>query len=142
MKTTKQVRREAKHLFRLCLVNGMLDEGRVRQVVERVLLSKRRGFLALVNQFERLVKLEQAQHTAEIESATPLIPELQAQVRASLVQLYGPELHTSFAENPSLIGGMRIRVGSDVYDGSIRAGLATLEKRFQYSGPNGKHTES
>ena len=37
MKTIKQVRREAKHLFRLCLVNGSLDEGRVRQVVQSVL---------------------------------------------------------------------------------------------------------
>ena len=30
----------------------------------------------------------------------------------------------------ALIGGLRIRVGSDVYDGSVRAGLAALEKHF------------
>jgi F-type H+-transporting ATPase subunit delta len=51
-------------------------------------------------------------------------------VRASLVRLYGPDLSTSFAERPALIGGMRIRVGSDVYDGSIKAGLVALEKAF------------
>ena len=36
----------------------------------------------------------------------------------------------SFVENPSLIGGMRVRVGSDVYDGSVKAGLVALEKSF------------
>ena len=137
MKTTKQVRREAKHLFRLCRVNGSLDEGRVRQVLERVLASRRRGFLALANQFERLVRLERFRHTAEVESAAPLTPDLQASVRASLARLYGPEIDATFAENPSLIGGMRVRVGSDVYDGSVRAGLAALERRFEAPGPNG-----
>lgn len=130
MKTIKQVRREAKHLFRLCLVDGSMDEGRVRRVVQHVLGSKRRGYLALANQFGRLVRLEQSRHTAEVESAMPLTPDLQANVRASLVRLYGPEINASFALNPSLIGGVRIRVGSDLYDGSVRAGLAALEKRF------------
>lgn len=130
MKTIKQVRREAKHLFRLCLVNGSMDEGRVRKVLGRILESGRRGHLSLANQFERLVRLEQFRRTAEVESAAPLTPDLQENVRASLARLYGPGVSASFALNPSLIGGMRVRVGSDLYDGSIRAGLAALEKRF------------
>jgi F0F1-type ATP synthase delta subunit len=36
-----------------------------------------------------------------------------------------------FAVDPALIGGLRIQVGSDVYDGSIRARLATLDARLQ-----------
>lgn len=130
MKTIKQVRRDAKHLFRLCRVDGSLDEGRVRQVVQSVLGSKRRGYLALAGQFERLVKLERLRHTAKVESAVPLPADLQANVQASLVQIYGPGISTSFAESPTLIGGMRIKVGSDVYDGSVKAGLAALEKSF------------
>jgi F-type H+-transporting ATPase subunit delta len=130
MKTTKQIRREAKHLFRLCFSNGSLDEDRARHVVQRVLGSKRRGYLALATQFERLVRLERLRHTAEVESATTLPPDLRANVQASLVRAYGHGLSTSFAESPALIGGMRIRVGSDVYDGSVRARLAALEKSF------------
>src|SRR4051812_27019545 len=128
MKTIKQIKREAKHLFRMCFVNGSLDEGRARRMVERVLGSRRRGYLALANQFGRLVRLESLRHMAEVESAWPLPPDLRAGVQASLARIYGPDLQTSFAENPSLIGGMRIRVGSDLYDGSVRAGLAVLEK--------------
>ena len=130
MKSTKEIKREAKYLFRLCFVNGSLDEDRVRSVVEGILRSKRRGSLPLAGQFQRLVSLDRLRHTAKVESAVPLSPDVQANVHAGLVRTYGPELNTSFAENSELIGGMRIRVASDVYDGSIKAGLAALENSF------------
>jgi F-type H+-transporting ATPase subunit delta len=130
MKSTKQVRREARQLFRWCLVNGVLDQDRVRQVVQRALEGKRRGYLALLSHLERLVKLERSRYTAEVESATPLPADLQSSVRAGLERVYGPRISTSFVHRPTLIGGMRIKVGSDVYDGSVKAGLAALEKSF------------
>jgi len=130
MKTTRQTKREAKRLFRLCLVNGLLDESCVRQVVQRIIDAKRRDGLALLSHFQRLVKLDSARHRAEVESAMPLPEDLRARVQAGLVRTYGPGIRTSFAHNPGLIGGMRIKVGSDVYDGSVRARLAELEKNF------------
>src|SRR4030095_13946175 len=110
MKTTKQVRSEAKQLFRLCLVNGSLDEDRVRQVVQRILESRRRGCLSLAGHLQPLVKLGRSRHTAEVESATPLPDDLQASVQGGLVRVYGPRIVTSFAHSPALIGGMRIKV--------------------------------
>ncbi len=130
MKTTRQTKRDAKRLFRSCLVNGLLDEGRTRQVVQRIIDGKRRGGLALLSQFQRLVKLDSARHTAEIESAVPLSEDFRARIQAGLARIYGPGISASFAHNPGLIGGMRIKVGSDVYDGSVRARLAVLEKSF------------
>jgi F-type H+-transporting ATPase subunit delta len=130
MKTTKKIRHEAKQLFRLCLVAGSLDEGRVRLVVQRILESKRRGSLKLATHFERLVKLDRSRHTATVESAAPLPPDLKANVQAGLERIYGPRIITSFAESPALIGGMRIKVGSDVYDGSLKAALTALENSF------------
>jgi F-type H+-transporting ATPase subunit delta len=130
MKSTKQVRREAGQLFRLCLVNRRLDENRVQQVVHRVVEAKRRGYLALLSRFQRLVKLEMARHRAEVESATPLPADLQSTVLAGLERVYGSGISTSFAHRPVLIGGIRIKVASDVYDGSVKAGLAALEKSF------------
>jgi F-type H+-transporting ATPase subunit delta len=55
---------------------------------------------------------------------------LQASVQAGLEHAYGQGLTTTFTENPGLIGGMRVRVGSDVYDGSVQARLAALEESF------------
>jgi len=130
MKTTRQAAREARQLFRLCLVDGSLDEARVQKAVQGVLQSNRRGGYLLLSRFLRLVKIERTRHTAEVESATSLPPDLQASVRAGLARVYGPEISISFAQSPALIGGMRIKVGSDVYDGSVKAGLDALEKRF------------
>jgi F-type H+-transporting ATPase subunit delta len=130
MKTRRQIKREARRLFRLCLVNGLLDERRVHQVVRAVLASQRRHGYPLLANFLRWVKLDRARHTAEVESAAALPTDLQASVVRGLGRLYGPGMNASFSQNPALIGGMRIRVASDVYDGSIRAGLAALEKRF------------
>jgi len=130
MKTTRQIKREAKRLFRFCLVNGLLDEARTRQVVQRIIDAKRRGGLALLSDFQRLVKLDSARHTAKVESAMPLPDDLRVSVQTGLARTYGLGIHASFAQNPELIGGMRIKVGSDVYDGSVRARLAELEKNF------------
>ena len=130
MKITRQEKREAKQLYRLCLVKGLLDENRVRQVVQRVLSTGERDGPPILAHFLRLVKLDCARHTATIESATPLPADLQTMVQTGLTHRYGPGLTASFAQRPDLIGGMRIQVGCDVYDGSVRAGLEALEKGF------------
>jgi F-type H+-transporting ATPase subunit delta len=130
MKTPRQARRAATQLFQLCLVNGLLDAGRARQVVQRLVEAKPRGYLGALAHFRKLVRLDSVRHTAKVQSAQPLPADLQASVQAGLARVYGAGLDTSFAENPALIGGMRIQVGSDVYDGSVAARLAALEQRF------------
>jgi F-type H+-transporting ATPase subunit delta len=130
MKSSKQTRREAKELFRCCVVNGALDENKVRQVVARVIELRPRGYTAVLSNFQRLVKLDIDRRTAKVESAVPLTPDLEAAVKNSLTRIYGTGLNLSFARNPALIGGMRIKVGSDVYDGSVQARLTALEQAF------------
>ena len=130
MKISKKARREAKELFRCCGANGLLDETLTRQAVEYVLEFKPRGYLAILSHFQRLVKLALEQRSAHIESPVPLTPELQIQVRSDLARAYGPGLEVSFTQNPALLGGLRIKVGSDVYDGSIQARLTVLQESF------------
>jgi F-type H+-transporting ATPase subunit delta len=130
MQTTKQMERDAKKLLRLCLVNGSLDETRVRQVVDRVIASGRSGGLGVLARFQRLVRLDRARHTADVDSAAPLPAEVRAAIETAIGRMLGPAVTTTFAENPALIGGVRVKVGSDVYDGSIRGHLAAIESRF------------
>jgi F-type H+-transporting ATPase subunit delta len=130
MKISKQARRDAKQLFRSCVSNGMLDENRVRQAVSAVIAQKPRGYAAILSQLERLVKLDVFRRTARVESSALLSPEQQAGLRANLGAKYGPGLDLTFAQNPALLGGLRIQVGSDVYDGSVRARLEELRESF------------
>ena len=133
IRSNKQAMREARQLFRICLVQGALDEDRVHQVVQTVLESRQRGYFTLLRYFLRFVKLDRSQHTAKVESAEPMPEPLLNSIKTQLTNVYGPQIATEFELNPALIGGMRIQVGSDVYDGSVRAGLAALERSFAIS---------
>lgn len=128
--TVSQGKRQSKLLFHWCLVDGKLDERRAREAVKHVLESRRRGYLVVLGEFTRLMKLEHARHTATVESAIPLRPDLQSRLQESLESAYGEGMSTEFLENADLIGGMRIRVANDVYDGSVRSRLSALAASF------------
>ncbi len=128
MKITKQSRRDAKQLFRSTFTDGVMDEGKVRAVVGKVVELKPRGYLAILEHLKRLVKLEQDRRSAKIESAVALTSEQQSGISSNLEKLYGRGLILSFEVNPALVGGLRVRVGSDVYDGSVAARLKRLEE--------------
>jgi len=130
MNVSKHARVEAKALFRSCRVNGLPDENRVREIVRCAIAARPRGCLAVLRQFHRLLRLDAARRTARIESAAPLSLEFQAAVRTALRRVYGPGLDISFIANPALLGGLRIRIGSDLYDGNVQARLAALEASF------------
>ena len=69
-----------------------------------------------------MVRLERDRHTAVVESATSLPDDVREGIRAGLsAAAMGPAWSMSFAQNADLIGGTRIQIGSDVYDGSVRA---------------------
>ena len=87
--------------------------------------------MTLLMHFQRLVRLDREAHTANVETVVPLPPDLQTDIQARLMDLYGPEIQAQFSLKPELIGGMRIKVGSDVYDGSVHSELVTLEKSFE-----------
>ena len=78
----------------------------------------------------RLVKMDMEQHAARVESAMPLTPDLQADVTGEIKKKYGAGVSISFAQNPALIGGLRIQVGCDLYDGSVKMRLQKLEESF------------
>jgi F-type H+-transporting ATPase subunit delta len=127
VKISKQARRDAKELFRSCRVNGVLEDAKVRQVVQQVIAAKPRDYLAILSHFQRLVKLDLDRRTARVQSPVPLAEPQQASVRANLARHYGDGLIFAFSQNPGLIGGLRVQVGSDVFDGSVQARLAELE---------------
>lgn len=130
MKSSTRTRRAARRLFHLCTVDGRIDEARARATVRRIATSGRGRSLPILSDFLRLVRIDLSRRTALIESAEELPDDVRQDVSARLTGTYGAGLKTNFVVNPALVGGMRIKVGSDVYDGSVRARLAALEARL------------
>ena len=130
MKGSKQSRRDAKQLFQSCQVDGALDEARVRQAVALLIEKKPRGYFGTLQELQRLVKLDVNNRSARVESAVALSEAQQQEVRASLGRLKGADVKLEFAENADLIGGMRVKLGDDVYDGSVKTRLSRLAESF------------
>ena len=130
MKGTKQSRRFAKQLFKNCQVNGRLDADRTQKSVQLLIEQKPRGYFGILQHFHRLVKLDEASRTARVESAVALGQVQQQDIQDSLNQLKGVNVTVEFAENPRLIGGMRVKIGDDVFDGSVKTRLTGLSESF------------
>ena len=130
MKGTKQSRRLAKQLFKSCQIDDQLNADRVRKAVSLLIEQKPRGYFGILQYLQRLVKLDEASRSARVESAVALGQAQQRDVRNSLKRLKGGDVTVAFATNPDLIGGMRVKIGDDVYDGSVKTRLASLSESF------------
>ncbi len=130
MKITKEARRLSRQLFRLSLTDGALDRAKVSSIVQSVITQKPRHYAGALEDFQRLLRLEMAKRHVVIESAVALSPETSESILDNLRQKYGQDLTSEFTVNPELIGGMRIKLGSDVWDGSVRNRLARLQEQF------------
>ena len=127
MKISKEARRTSRQLFRICIAEGKLDESRVRTVVNGVASSKPHGYLGILDSFSRLVANEINKQLAVVESATQLTPAIASDLQSSLSKKYCRPLTLEFKIVPELLGGIRVKVGSDVWDGSVKARLEALK---------------
>ena len=130
MKASKDAIRIARQLLKLTMVNGAVDADKVRATIVKIKDTKPRGYLGILSAYGKLVRLELAKRHAVIESAVELDGPTKDGVTADLKAKYGDDLTFEFKTNEELIGGMRIKVGSDVWDGSVKARLAKLAEAF------------
>lgn len=130
MKSGKEAARIAKKIFSATVVDGKVDVEAFRKVVAKLADEKPRGYLNLIQAYWKLVRLEIEKNSAVVESAAGLDAGTKDSVVADLKKRYGDQVEASFSVNPDLIGGMRIRVGSDVWDGSVKNRLERLNDKF------------
>jgi F-type H+-transporting ATPase subunit delta len=112
------------------MTTGQLDEARVRDVVRGIAQVKPRNHIAILSRFHKLVALELSKTMARVETATPLAPDQQQLLDARLRAQFGQRISLTFHTEPALVGGMRIRLGSDVWDGSVNGRLDRLSESF------------
>lgn len=130
MKISKTAAASARRLFGLCQTDGHLDEPRMRTVIARLVSEKPRDYLAILGALQKLTRLDVARREVVIESATELDEPSRQRAVAGLANQYGPDLAVQYKVTPELLGGLRIRVGNDVFDGSVKGRIDRLAAAF------------
>lgn len=130
MKESKEVRQFSRELLRASFVDDRLDRGRISELVGSLIERKPRNYIAVLDSYKRLLRLEVEKRHARIESAEELGKEMSGEIVGNLKKKYGEDLTSEFVVNPGLLGGVRIRVGSDVWDGSVRNRLQRLQEQL------------
>lgn len=130
MKIPKEARKISRSLFRASFGDGRLDRERVATAVREIASRRPRNTLGVLKDYERLVRLELARHHAVIASAAPLDPATADRVLADLRERFGPGITHEFRVVPELIGGLRVQIGSNVWDGSVSGRLELLRSKL------------
>jgi len=102
-----------------------------------------RNFLAVIMDHQRLDELDEIlteyhavadeqsnMAEAEITSARPLTEQDRVELEAQVAKLAGSRVRTTYYQDAALLGGAVVRIGSKVYDGSIRAQLQQLKQKL------------
>ena len=130
MKINKEVRQNSREMLRASFTDGQLDRGKIDSLTQSLIEKRPRHYLDILQYYKRLLRLEIEKRHAKIESAMQLVPEAAVNIVDRLKKKYGGDLTTEFAVDPALLGGVRIRVGSDVWDGTVRNRLQRLEQEL------------
>jgi F-type H+-transporting ATPase subunit delta len=130
MKINKEIRRLSRKMLRASFTDGQLDPGRITSLVDSLIARKPRNSVEILQNYRRLLRLELEKRRARVETASEVDPETSSKLIANLKQKYGNDLTTEFVVNPQLLGGMRIRVGSDVWDGTVHNRLERLQQQL------------
>ncbi len=130
MKISKTAAAAARRLFGLCQVDGRLDNNKLRTVFTSLAEKKPRDYRAILAALHRLLRLDLEKRKVAIESAIELDAITRQRVFNDLALKYGNDLDVQYFINPALLGGLRIRVGDDVFDGSVQGRLDRLANAF------------
>lgn len=126
MKASKVATSTARRIFRLCSENGQMNEAHLRIAINKLSTEKPRDYRGILQVLKRLIQTEVASKQVTVESAAALNPNTAEQLATSLRQKYGQDLVFDFKTTPELLGGLKVRVGNDVFDGSVKSRLERL----------------
>jgi F-type H+-transporting ATPase subunit delta len=99
----------------------------------RTMLSHHRlhNLGVVYEQFRREINERKGTVLAEVTTAQPVGPDEQQKLSRELMAMTGKQVQFEFKTDPSLIGGVVTRIGSVVYDGSIRTQLQEIKHRLK-----------
>ena len=84
----------------------------------------------IARQFEVELDAQLGFVEAEISSARPLSAEEKRELESRVERLTGKKVRAHYAADPGLLGGVMVRVGSTIYDGSVRGQLEKMKQEL------------
>ncbi len=126
MAANKQTKLLAKQLFKLSFVNGRLSAEQVAGVLGYIEKSAPRHPLTLLKLYHRAIATEYAKSRAVVEHAGPISAATLGLIEAAMTKKYARPVTASARPAPGLLAGLRVRVGSDLYESTVAGQLATL----------------
>ncbi len=130
MKLTQEVRLSAKRLFKLAVAGDKINEERILAIVDDVLKRKPRHYIPILKRFVALLKFEIEKQTLTISSAKKMEQSEIHQIVAAMNRLFSQVNYIRSEIDPSLIGGLKIKLGSNVWDDSVRGRLQKVEREL------------
>ena len=101
------------------------------QFLQAVVKRGRQGLFDLIaSQFLSLLDVKLNRVRAAVTVARPADPALQEQITAALTKVMGKEVIPTFHEEPAILGGVVIRVGDRIFDGSVKRRVAMLRRQL------------
>ena len=107
-------------------------ESQVRNLVAVLIDHRRLPFLSrIVEQLEKELDTRMGFAEAEITSARELGDPEKRALEAQVAKTTGKKVRAHYGLDPSLLGGAMVRVGSTIYDGSVRGQLEKIKEAIQ-----------
>jgi F-type H+-transporting ATPase subunit delta len=130
MKINKEIRQLSREMLRASFSDGQLEPQKIASLVDSLTRRKPRHYIEVLKNYRRLLRLELEKRSARIETASEVDSAIRSEILANLKKKYGNDLTAEFVVDLALLGGMRIRVGSDVWDGTVRGRLERLQQQL------------
>ena len=126
MRADKKTKALAKQLFKLSLVHGTVSAAQVAGVLGYIEKNIPRHALALLKLYHRAIATELAKSNAVVEHAGPISDGTLRMIEEAMTRKYQRPVAATARPNAKLLAGLRVRVGSDVYESSVSGQLAAL----------------
>lgn len=126
MRINQRTLLQARRLYKECLTNGMLDEQKAKRLIQELCKKPPRNLLPLLIALYKYFKIEEERCTVKIYSAVDLDERFKQEIQGLIQERFKPIYRYEFIVDPTLIGGMVIRIGSRLIDLSIKGQLMSL----------------
>jgi F-type H+-transporting ATPase subunit delta len=112
------------------LLDGKVTPSTLRLVIQAAVRPRGRSLDASLAEYARLAAQRRARVVAEVHVAVGLSAEQRGRLAAALAAAYGHDVHLNVVLDPDVIGGISIKTGDELIDGSMAARLASLRRKL------------